>query len=744
MAASEGELMPRVSPALTAFNAGEFGPLLEGRVDIARYANACRTLENFIPTVQGPVTRRAGSRFVHEVKTSANRTWLIPFEYNIFQNYVLEFGNQYIRFYYNHGILLSGAVLYEIVSPYTTADLTASDGTCQLKFVQDGDALYIIHPSHYPKKLVRAGHTSWTIADVDFAWGPFEDENITTTTVYASAETGTGVTVTASASIFTAAHVNTYFYIKQKSVSVVPMWEPGKSITAGDRRRSDGKTYEALNTATTGAIKPVHSEGAEYDGNTGVLWEYRDAGYGYVKITAVGSATSATATVIERLPSGCVGSGNTTARWAFAAWDSTAGYPSSITFFRERLCLARGRDVWMSVTGDFENFNRRDKSGNIVADCSIVVTISSDQNNNITWLMPTTNGLLVGTAGSPFLLGEITTSEALSPNNIKSSKQSASGTKNLSPVPVGNSVFYATRTGRNLRDIAYKFEADGYLSADATVLSHNALQGGIVAMSYQEEPHSIIWCVRTDGQLIGFTVNYEQEVKGWHRHKLGGSGIVESVAVIPAPDGSRDEVWLIVRRTIDGATKRYVEYIEKEYQTGDDQEDCFYVDSGLTYDGVAVTTISGLDHIEGCTVSVLADGAGHPDCVVASGSIALQKAASVVQVGLAAPCVIETMRIEGGSAEGTSQGKTKRCNKVVLRLDNTLGGSAGPTMGKLTKINWRMGSDLLGAPPSIFTGDKLIEWDGNYETDNRAIYYNDEPFPVTLVAIYPQFTAQDR
>ena len=106
---------------------------------------------------------------MHEVKTSANRTWLIPFEYNIFQNYVLEFGNQYIRFYYNHGILLSGAVPYEIVSPYTTADLTASDGTCQLKFVQDGDALYIVHPTHYPKKLVRAGHTSWTIADVDFA-----------------------------------------------------------------------------------------------------------------------------------------------------------------------------------------------------------------------------------------------------------------------------------------------------------------------------------------------------------------------------------------------------------------------------------------------------------------------------------------------------------------------------------------------------------------------------------------------
>lgn len=744
MAASEGELMPRVSPAILAFNAGEFGPLLDGRTDLAKYPSAARALENNILTVQGPFERRPGTRFVHEIKDSSKRTWLVPFQYNIFQNYHLEFGHQYIRFYYNHGILLSGGNPYEIVSPYSSTDLTDSTGACTLKWTQDGDVLYLVHPSHPVKKLVRAGHTSWTISDVDFQWGPFDDINTTTTTVYASAETGTGITLTASASIFTSAHVGTQFYIKQKNISTIPMWEAGKSITAGDRRRSDGKTYEALNTATTGAIKPVHSEGAEYDGSAGVLWEYRDPGYGYVKITAVASGTSATANVIERLPSGCVGSGNATTRWAFSKWNSANGYPTSITFFRERLALTRGREYDLSVAGDFENFNRRDRSGNIVADSAISGTIQSDQNNSIAWIAPSNKGLVIGTAGSPFILSEISTSEALAPANIKGDKQNASGSKNIQPVAVGNSILYATRTGRNLREIAYKFEADGYLSADSTVMAHNIMRGGIVAMQYQEEPHSIIWCVRADGKLLGFTMNTEQEVKGWHKHQLGGNGIVESISIAPAPDGSYDEVWMIVRRTIDGATKRYVEYMERGYQEGDDQEDCFYVDSGLTYDGAPATTISGIDHLEGCTVKVLADGAGHPDCAVSSGAITLDKAASVVQVGLPAPCLYESMRIEGGSAEGTSQGKIKRCNKVVIRYYNTLGGKVGPSTNKLRELNWRQGSDPLGQAPSIFTGDVLVEWDGDYETDNRIVIYNDSPYPQTVVAIYPQFITQDR
>ena len=199
--------MPKASPIRTNFNAGELSPLLDGRVDIAKYEAGCRVMENFLPTVQGPAVRRAGTRYVAEVKTSANRTWLARFEFSTTQAYVLEFGNQYIRFYTNHGVLLNVGVPYEIATPYTTADLTdATDGTFRLSMAQSGDIIYIAHPSYPLQKLSRLGATNWTLTEVVLTNGPFKTQNSTrTTTMYASATTGAGVTLTANVATFTSA-----------------------------------------------------------------------------------------------------------------------------------------------------------------------------------------------------------------------------------------------------------------------------------------------------------------------------------------------------------------------------------------------------------------------------------------------------------------------------------------------------------------------------------------------------------
>ena len=253
-----------------------------------------------------------------------------------------------------------------------------------------------------------------------------------------------------------------------------------------------------------------------------------------------------------------------------------------------------------------------------------------------------------------------------------------------------------------------------------------------------------MWAVRADGVLLGFTFNKEQDVLGWHRHILGGSGIVESVCVIPAPDRTRDELWMIVKRTINGSTKRYVEYLEKEYQTGDAQADAFYVDSGATYSGSAATTISGLSYLEGKTVQVLVNGAAHPDCVVTSGAITLQIAATTAQVGLGYVSTLQTTRIDAGAADGTAQGKTKRINKVVIRFYNTLGAKAGPDANTLDQIEFRTGSSLMDSAPPLFTGDKLIEWPGGYDFDGYAMVRQDQPLPMTVVSIMPQVTTFDR
>lgn len=782
--------MATAAPIQTNFNGGELSPTMEGRVDINKYANGCYAMRNFIPLVQGPARRRSGRRYVAEVKDSSDRGWLAPFQFSDDIAFVLEFGDECLRFYTNHGQLVTGAVaayngatayvpgnlaaqggvkyyciapttgnappnatywyaltgsIYEIPTPWTAADLTRSDGTFKLWMEQSGDVIYITHPSYPTQKLIRRANTRWTLEDADFKGGPFvgvdPDE---TRTVYASADTGTGITITADTAIFNANHVGTLFLIEAKLVDEVPQWEVGKVIVAGAERRSDGNVYEALNGATTGTVKPTHTEGSRYDGDAGVQWQYKHSGYGVVRITAVaGDGLSATADVVSTLPSQAVGSGNPTTRWSFAEFSADRGYPSHVTFFRERLWLFRNTQAWASVVADFENFANRDGS-EVTADMAISINIASEQINNVAWVAPSQK-LLVGTVGNEFAIGELAAADPLGPANVQAQAQTAHGSRQVRPIKVNDSNLFVQKSGRKLREIRFTFESDGYATTDLTVLADHVTKGQIVQMAYQQEPHSIVWCACNNGELVGFTFNREQDVLGWHPHPVGGSGIVESVACIPAPDGAADELWTITRRTINGVTRRYVEYGEPDWirVEGAEIADAFFVDCGLTYDGVPADEISGLDHLEGETVQVLADGSSHPDCVVTGGAITLQREASIVHVGLGYESKLTTMRVEAGAEQGTAQGRVKRISKIVFRLLDTLGGKAGRDGETLDEIMFRSSADLMDGPPAVLTGDTdEINWPAGYEREGRITIVQDQPLPMTVVAVMPVLGTQ--
>lgn len=771
--------MAKASPIQNSFNAGEFSSALEGRTDLGKYGAACKQMVNFLPMVQGPARRRSGTRFVEEVKDSTDRTWLLRFEFSETQAYILEFGDQYIRFYTNHGQVLSGGSPYEIASPYTAADLTNTNGTLRLRTVQSGDVIYIVHPSYAPRKLSRFAATNWTITEVDFKGGPFLDiDPDNTTTVYASAQTGT-VTITASAATFASTDVGSLFLLEEEDLSAIKPWDAGQELSVGEGsngvnvsgilRRSDGKTYKCVTSdfapaaspakvIRTGGVKPIHTRGVAADGDglpkqpdnsdptvyrEGVDWEFQDPGYGWVKITAFTNSTTVTATVLSSLPSGVVGSGNATPRWAFSRWSNTRGWPSQVAFFRERLCFSTGQILNFSVAGDFENFASRNESGEIAADQAITIEVASDTVNTVEWLAPS-DGLLIGTAGGEFLCKELTTDEPFGPGNVKIVQQSTYGSKSVIPLQVGESVLFVQRSGRKLRELQYEFASDKFKSSDLTVLAEHITTGGINDIVYQQEPHSIVWVTRADGLLIGFTFNREQDVLGWHRHPVGGDGIVECMEVIPNPNGTQDDLWMIVRRTIDGSTKRYIEYMEQDFTEDSDIEDAFFVDSGLTYDGAAATTISGLSHLEGEEVAILADGAAHPNRTVTSGQITLQRAATHVQIGLAYDTLIQTLRIEAGAQDGTAQGKTKRITKAVLRFLSTVGAKAGAIEGQLDEIQFRKPADPMDQAVPPFTGDKLLEWPGSYDFEGYIFVQQPQPLPMTLVAIMPQVVTQDR
>ena len=743
--------MARVAAQLTNFTAGELSPRLDGRNDLAKYSAGCATVENMVIYPHGAAARRPGTQYVASVKTPANKTRLIPFEFSTEQTYILEFGNQYIRFYRNNGQIESGGSPYEISTPYLTAELF------DIKFAQSADVMYLTHPNHQTRKLSRTGHTSWTLAAVEFTNGPYLDTNTTATTMTTSAHTvGTGRTLTAS------------------------------------------------------AVTGINSGSGFLTTDVGRQIRFRD---GYGIITAF---TSTTVVTIEILID--MGSTSASTDWSLGSFSTTTGFPSCVSFFEQRLVFAASinnpQTVYFSKSGDYENMDAN-IGGTVADDDAIIYTIASNQVNAIRFLT-SARTLIIGTAGGEFVVSGGGDNSPITPTNIMIKKQSNHGAANVDAISVGNATLFLQRAKRKIRELAYNFDVDGYIAPDLTILAEHITEGNVVEMAYQEEPLAIIWCVRGDGQLIALTYQREQEVVAWHRHIIGGvfgtgDAVVESVAVIPTDD-SEYELYMIVKRTINSATTRYVEYLHTFNFDQTDNTSFNYLDSQLdlsksqttltagisatdttipvasisglsasgkikiggeiiSYAGISslnltgctrgqnittatshtsgdtvkevVNIIAGLDHLEGQTVSILVDGATHPTKVVASNQITLDRFGTDVKVGLSYTSILKTMRIDAGSQDGTSQGKTKRIYEVTARLFETVGVEVGPDLNNMERIPFRTSADPMdqGIPP--FTGDKEVEFRGNYDTDGFMMVRQTQPLPLTLLSLYPRLVTND-
>jgi len=819
--------MARVAAQLTNFTAGELSPRLDGRNDLAKYSAGCAIVENMVIYPHGAAARRPGTQYVSEVKTSANSTRIIPFEFNTEQTYIIEVGNLYMRFYRNNGQILEGnktitAItkanpgvitsnshgyltgdeiniagvvgmtelnnkrflvvkidgntfslkdidgtvinttnfttygsagtmnrVFQIVTPYTTAQVF------DLKFAQSADVMYITHPSHQTRKLSRTDHTAWTLNAVAFTKGPFLDTNISTVNFTAS---GTSGSVNVTASAITAVNGGVGFLAT----------DVGRQLRIGN---------------------------------------------GYADITARTSSTVVVVTTTENFANT-----NASTDWSLGAFSTTTGFPACVSFFEQRLVFAgtinNPQTVYFSRSGDYENMDAN-IGGTVADDDAVVYTIASNQVNSIRF-MSSARTLIIGTAGGEFVVSGGGDNNAVTPTNIMIKKQSNHGAANVDAISVGNATLFLQRAKRKIRELAYNFDVDGYIAPDLTILAEHITEGNIVEMAYQEEPLAIIWCVRGDGQLIALTYQREQEVVAWHRHIVGGSfgtgnAVVESVAVIPTED-SEYELYVVVKRTINSATRRYVEYLHT-FDFNESNNTTFnYLDSQLSlskssttltagisatattvpvdsisglstagkikiggeiiaYTGITnlnltgctrgsdsstatahlvkavtkevVNIITGLNHLEGQTVSILADGATHPTKVVSSNQITLDRFATDVKIGLQYTSILKTMRIDAGSQDGTSQGKTKRIYEVTARLFETVGVEVGPDLNNMERIPFRTSADPMdqGIPP--FTGDKQVEFRGNYDTDGFMMVRQTQPLPLTLLSLYPRLVTND-
>lgn len=728
------------------FTYGQISQRLLGRSDQKAYYKSVEVMKNMWPYIHGGATRRCGSYYIDNTLDD-NQARLIDFIFSNLDAFVIEFTNTKIRFYKNRGRITGAST---VNSPYTTADLP------NIKYTQSADVLYLFHPDYAPRKLIRNSDTSWTLSTITFLDGPYLQTNVTSTTLTPSATTGS-ITITASAVTFTNSDVGRLIRIKN-----------------------------------------------------GTNW-------GYVEITAFSTAQQVTATVLSALSTT-----NATTEWRLGAFSNTTGYPRCGVFHQQRLILAGTRsnpqDVYGSVVNDFENFKPSNLDGTTADDLGFVYTLNDNQVNAIQWLQ-SRGVLIIGTYGGNFSFygGSATGDEAITPSNAIAKKQDEFVSDGLSkPVRIGNSILYALGNRRRVRELDYSFDSDSYTGDDLSLLAEDITRKLIIDASYQKEIDPLVWYVLADGKFLSLTYDKKQQVIGWAQHQIGGQfvqngvsghAVVESVCCVPNPAGRGSDIYLSVKRTINGSTKRFVEFIDPVYDPDTNgKESMYFVDGGLTYDGrrnayltrsgdtgaitftassgvfvigdegkklkykgltatittflgstsvqatldddwsiapatieplqwgIAVNSVSGLNHLNTETVQICADGGTHESKVVTTNAVALDDYYTVVHVGYGYEALLQTLPPENLGA-GSLRGRILKIPEFKIGIYNTLGMKYsqyedGPFLDLVV-------DDLgpMDVSPPLQTKVIKLEIGGDYLEEPRLYIKHTDPLPLTVLFI---------
>ena len=761
---------------------------MHGRIsDFDKMKSAVATSLNGIPLIEGGWTRRPGTGYCDETRFSLKQSRIVRFKYSTSTSYAIEFGDQYVRFKKNRapvydltltitgisngfpGVVtytgtdpgesedvdISGVVgmtplngrrfrvtnvnagantfqlyevdsvgghtpvntndfgtyvsggqanrVYTLATPYLEADLF------KLKFSRFADKLYIFHSDYPEATLNRFGDANWTHTPLTFVDGPYLPVNKTATTFAASVATpGAGRTLTASSTV----GVN------------------------------DGVGF-----LTTDVGRYIRLKG----GGSSV--------WGYMLITGYTSATQVTVTIINS-----VGTTTAATTWRMGLLSDTTGYSDAGTFSGDRLilggCPYRESRWDASYVGDYLNFAETEVDGTVTDSHAFSYTLTSEESQAIRWMKSLANGIAIGTFEGEWLARPSINEEAMTPTNRDAKQSSSYGSERVDAVKVGSAVLAIQKYGRRVREITYSFSDNRLSAVDATILAEHISKGatvtesGFIELAYQDERVPIVWAPRRDGTLAGMTYSQDEKVAAWHRHTLGGYSAqgeppvpakVESCCVVPAVDGSYEELWMIVRRYINNRIVRAVEYLHKPWERSDDPLVPQYLDSSLTYDGPAVSTLTGLYHLRGETVSVMIEGGVHPDVMVSpTGTVALNVATTKAVVGYSYNSDVELLPFDAGSADGTAQGKIQRKHHVAVRLYESLGLLVGPTFEKLRTVTFRKPTDGSGIRTPLFSGIKLIDgWHGDYSTEDRICLRFAGPLPGTVLGVIARQSTED-
>ena len=665
--------------------------------------------------------------------------------------------------------LLPAGGEYQIPAPFTGADLF------DLHYTQSADVITIAHPSYATRELKRLGATTWTLTTLSFA-APTnapttlavtatvaENKNLTTQKYVATTVGSDGVTESlpstpkaVSNNLTLAGNYNTvtwaavggntrynvyklrggvYGYIGQARPNT---GATTKTISTIDRPGAGDKTV----TVTTTAAHGFSNEDLVLIEATGVAslngaWVITVTGATTFTYESVTDSTDNAATGTASIPALSIIDDNVlpdtsaTPPEDIIALNSGANdYPAATTYHEQRRWFAGTNDkpqvLWATRTGTESNLTSSIPSREADA---MELRIASSQYNKIRHLVALSD-LIAFTAGGEFRIYS-DGAPAITPTSVTIKPQGYAGASNVQPVVTTGSILYVQAQGSRIRELSYSWEANSYRTVDASIMAPHRFNGFSVRdMSYSRAPDSIAWAVRNDGVLLGMTYVPDQQVYGWHAHDTS-DGLFESACVVP--EDNEDVLYVVVRRTIGANQLRYVERLRTRFFTEQDQ--AFFVDSGLTYDGTPVTTLSGLAHLEGKVVNILTDGAVHPQRTVTAGAVTLDYAASVVHIGLPMTSDLRTLPLAMEGAAAAGQGTVKNVNKVHLRVSQSSVIKAGPTFDRLREYPARAVTDPYGSPPALRDGELTLSIDPSWNQDAAICVRQDLPLPLTVLSM---------
>lgn len=745
-----------------AFTTGEVSPDVSSRFDLEQYKSALLEAENVVIRPYGAVAKRQGSQYVGQVKYSDKPTRLFEFTTNTNNSFMLEFGDKYIRVW-NYGIYTG----IEVTTPFT------SDILFDLNCNQSGDVMFICSGKYPIQTLSRYSDTDWRMSTYKLTEQPYDEIN----TDNGHTLTVNGDTITSTKDLFTqdmvgsviqiayyveAVHTKSAGEVVEKRVhrGLLPLliektynninynvenystdtelswkftthgtWEGTVKIQISN---NDGQTWKDYRTYTSKNDYNVTDSGKiEAGARLKYISDIKGGSvncdlsimpftqYGIVEIKSVTDAKNAKVNVLNGIKEG-----EPSYQWKLGSWNRGRGYPKLCTFYQDRFVVAatdsKPNFIWFSRTGDYPNFGVEKVEGTITDDSAITLPVINRKMCEIRHLVPA-NDLIILTSGNEWI---VRGDKTITPTNCNLKTQTQRGALSCEPQFIGNRCVFVQERGGTVRDMGYSYESDNYTGQDLTLFVKTRVRGYLtITSAYAQDPDSIIYYIRNDGEINCLTYIPEQKVYGWSHFVTNGKYLYcESVS-----EGEQDSLYTLVERTLQGKKVKCIERMVPLYS--DDVN--VFLDCYVEFKSSNAIDSINIPHLSGQTVQVVIDGKQQPDVIVPDdGLLPLNVSGSNIKIGLPFTSKIRIPSVEMQMQDGTLQGRIATVSRVVLRVYKSFGGKVGRTFERM--------DDITLPPNELFTGDKpviLPKMGTNYSTDTSICIQHSDPFPFNLLSI---------